>query len=397
VSHASSIGLELPIQPVALRTPDRRLWGPLGVALTSMVLLMACQAPGMKLTLRPNAKETPVQMDGLSLTLRPVTPQLVQAQSAQAARIPEKDNLEPLLSTKPPAYQIGPQDVLLVTVWDHPEITMPMGPNRTDASSGNLVDEEGQIFFPWVGKLKVAGKTCSEIRDLLTVQMAKVLRNPQVDVKVIAFRSQKLYVGGEVRNPAVYAITDVPFTLAEAVNAAGGLLPTADDTRMILTRGNKSWRLNFHALLASSGRLGQVLLQNGDTLQVPSATDEPVYMLGEVAKPGHVALIHGKLSLARALSESGGLIPTSADATSIYVIRPTAIPNAVDVFHLDARNPATMVLADSFALNPHDIVYVDAGSLVRYDRVMNLLLPTISAAASTTIGGWEAFYISRHY
>jgi len=359
----------------------------------ALALVTACRAPGMKLTARPNAKETPVQMDGLSLTLHPVTPKLVQE---QAAHPPEPDHLEALLSAKPPAYLVGPQDILLITIWDHPEISMPMGPNRTDSSSGTLVDEEGQIFFPWVGKVKVAGRTTTEIRETLTQLTSKVLRNPQVDVKVLAFRSQKIYVGGEVRNPAVYPITDVPFTLAEAVNAAGGMLPTADDSRMILTRGTQSWRLNFHALLASSARLGQVLLQNGDTLQVPSATDEPVYMLGEVTKPGHVALIHGKLSLARALSESGGILPLSSDATSIYVIRGTGNPGAVDVFHLDGRNPATMVLADNFALNPHDIVYVDAGSLVRYERVMSLLLPTIAAATQAAVGTVEIRYLKHN-
>jgi polysaccharide export outer membrane protein len=354
-------------------------------------LLTACQAPGMKMTMRPNRHESPVEVTGLAVTLHPVTPELVVA---QAGRTTPRQDLTGLLAEKLKPYRVGPQDVLLATIWDHPEITLPMGPNRTDTSSGNLVEEDGFIFFPYVGKLKVSGLTVSEIRTALTAELAKVLRNPQVDVKVIAYRSQKVYVGGEVRNPAVYAVTDVPFTLAEAVNRAGGFLPTCDDTRMVLMRGNRTWRLNFRELVASGDSFGRLVLQDGDALHVPNATEEPVYMMGELVRPGNVALVHGSLSLARALSEAGGIQVASADATSIYVIRSASAKN-VDVFHLDGRNPASMVLADKFALNPRDIVFVDAGSLVRFQRVMNLVLPTLTAVTATTVGGVEAYYFKK--
>ncbi|MDP1831448.1 MAG: polysaccharide biosynthesis/export family protein [Geothrix sp.] len=346
----------------------------------------------MKMTMRPNKREAPVEVDGLSLTLRSVTPQLL---NAQVARAPEALDLGGLVAEKPQPYRIGPQDVLLVTVWDHPEISLPMGPNRSDSSYGNLVDEAGFIYFPYVGKLKVSGLTTGEAREALTAQLAKSLRNPQVDVKVLVYRSQKVYVGGEVRNPAIYPVTDVPFTLAEAVNRAGGFLPTADDSRMVLTRGTRSWKLNFHKAVAAGSRLGPILLQDGDTLQVPSASETPVYMMGELTRPGNVPLVHGNLSLAKAISEAGGIQVASSDATSIYVIRAGGSANAVDVFHLDARNPASMVLADRFALNPRDIVYVDAGTLVRFNRVMNLLLPTISAATSVGLTAAQIDYFAN--
>jgi len=383
--------LQLPGIP-EVRTGARWSRSKLGLALVSLVLFSACQAPGQKLVTRPNSREIPVEVEGLAVTLHSVTPQLL---SAKAARGPEAVDLEGLVSTKPQPYRIGPQDVLLATVWDHPEISLPMGPNRSDSSYGNLVDEGGYIFFPYVGKLKVSGMTTGEVRDALTAQLAKSLRNPQVDVKVLVYRSQKVYVGGEVRNPAVYSVTDVPFTLAEAVNRAGGFLPTADDSRMVLTRGSKSWKLNFHKLMSASNQLGQLLLQDGDTLHVPNNSEEPVYMMGELVRPGNVPLIHGKLSLAKALSDVGGIQVASADATSIYVIRAGGSANAVDVFHLDARNPASMVLADKFALNPRDIVYVDAGTLVRFSRVMNLLLPTISAATSAALSAAEVRYFVK--
>ena len=81
-----------------------------------------------------------------------------------------------------------------------------------------------------------------------------------------------------------------------------------------------------------------------------------------------------------------------AEARSIYVFRRGQAENAVDVFHLDAYNPVAMVLADRFALQPRDLVYVDAGPLVRWNRVVSLILPTVSALTSTAS---EVKYLSQ--
>jgi len=367
----------------------------LSLALLALMVGTGCQAPGMKLDARPSGKASPMKVGDLNLTLRPITPDLVVADASKPIR---EGDLTGLLTDQAPHYRIAPQDVLLATVWDHPEISLPMGPNRTDATSGSLVDEKGEIFFPYAGKVKVNGLTPSELREVLTARLATVLRNPQVDVKVLAYRSQKVYVGGEVRNPAVYTVTDVPFTLAEAVNRAGGFLPTADERNMVLTRGAQSWVLDFRAVMAAGNHLAdRILLRDGDSLEVPNAIDTPVYVMGELVRPGTQPLIHGSLSLARAISEAGGVQVASSNPTSIYVIRGTGSAKSVDVFHLDGRNPASMVLADKFALKAHDIVYVDAGTLVRFNRVMSLILPTVEATTQAAVGAVTIRYLKRNY
>jgi polysaccharide export outer membrane protein len=360
------------------------------IALALALGLTACSSPGMKLDARPDGKGGATKMGDLKVTLQPLDPATLQALASRKAAV---DPLQELMSEGIPAYQVGPQDVLLVTVWDHPEITLPLGEYRTDAATGMVVDEQGFLYFPYLGKVQVAGMTTSQVREMLIAQLDKVIQRPQVDVKVIAFRSQKVYIGGEVKTPGVFTVTDVPFTLAEAVNRAGGFLPTADDSRILLTRGNQTWRLDFHALLATGNRIGKILLKPGDSLHVPNANEEPVYLLGELQRPGILPLIHGKLSLAQALTEAGGILGTSADARSIYVIRQGGAPDAVDVFHLDARNPTAMVMADRFALNPRDVIYVDAGSLVRFNRVMSLVLPTVATITQASLAANEIRYL----
>jgi polysaccharide export outer membrane protein len=382
---------ETPVHAAA-RSPLFLLMAPL---LGTTLLLTACTAPGLKLDARPSNRPSTTEMGGLEVTLRKLDVQAVQDQGGHFLVPP--DSLSELLNSHPQPYIVGPQDVLLVTVWDHPEITLALGEFRTDSGSGTVVDDDGYIFFPHVGRLKVQGLSIPEIRTKLTAELAKVLQRPQVDVKMLSFRAQKVFVGGEVKAPAVYNVTDVPFTLAEAVNRAGGFLPTADDSHLVLSRGNKNWVLDFQMLMTQGNRIGKIYLKDGDSLYVPNSLEAPVYMLGEVSKPGSLPLQHGNLSLAKALSDSGGILGTSADARSIYVIRQGKGANAVDVYHLDARNPTAMILADRFELNPRDIIYVDAGTLVRFSRVMSLLLPTVSTVVSAASAAAEVNYLRRAY
>lgn len=367
-----------------------------GTALGVVALLLtACSSPGMKLDVQASRRPTVTNMDGLRVTLRSLDAQAIPQPEALPPTPPAA--LAELLRDRPEPYVIGPQDVLLVTVWDHPEITLALGEYRTDSASGLVVDEDGYLFFLYVGRLLVKGLTVPEARARLTAELARVLQKPQVDLKVLSYRSQKVFVGGEVKTPGVYNITDVPFTLAEAVNRSGGFLPTADDSHLILSRGDKTWTLDFQTLMTQGDRIGKIYLKDGDSLQVPNVLESPVYLMGEVTRPGTVPLQHGVISLAKALSDVGGIVGASADAHSIYVIRQGSARNAVDVFHLDARNPTAMILADRFPLQPRDIVYVDAGTLVRFSRVMTLLLPTVTAVTSGVSSAAEIYYFRKIY
>ena len=357
--------------------------------LSTAFLLTACRAPGMKMDLSGLDKNSTVRMNGQQVTLRFLNADTVLAYGTPAPVVTGID----LLVSKIEHYKVGPQDILLVTVWDHPEITLPLGQYRTDAATGMVVDEEGYLFFPYIGRLRLGGLTVIQVRELLTEKLNKVLQRPQVDVKVVAFRSQKIYVGGEVRNPATYNVTDIPFSLSEAINRAGGFLPTADQSRLVLSRGERTWTLNFQDLQSRGNRIDQILLKDGDSLLVQNRDESAVYLMGEVARPSSVPTHHGRLSLAQALSEAGGIANQTADPRSIYVLRRGKAENTVDVFHLDAYNPVAMVMADRFALQPRDVVYVDAGTLVRWNKVMTLLLPTTtlitsvpSVAANSKVG-----------
>ena len=363
-----------------------------GIMATFAVLSACSLSPGMRM-LQPPTLPVSNTDDGQATGAQqvPITDiTLATVQQAQQTVVQgDANDLAPLIANAGP-YKIGPGDVLQVTVWDHPELAAAAGqPNATnrpaDAAEGFLVDHEGNLQFPYVGTLHVAGDSAEQVQRKITADLGKVMVKPQVTVRVASFRAAQIYIDGEVSKPGAQSINDIPMTLTEAVNRAGGFSPTADQSHVVIVRGDKTYYVNVAQMLHNNQNPSKIVLQNGDLLRVQAREDYGVYVMGEVNKPATVLpMKDGKLSLGEALSQAGSVSSNSADAKELYVIRggPGIKPQ---IWHLDATSPVSMLLANQFELEPKDVVYVDSSGLVRFSRVLNLLLPLVNAGLTGAI------------
>ena len=273
-----------------------------------------------------------------------------------------------------PEYRLGPGDIISIIVWDHPELTIPAGSFRTAEQAGTVIADDGTIFFPYAGVLKVQGKTTSEVRTLLSAKLAKYIEKVQLDVRMVAFRSQQVYVVGEVAKPGIQQVTDIPMTILEAVNRAGGFTPEADYSRVLLTRRGTTYLVDIQAMYDYGATEQNALLEQGDIVNVSDRSYNKIFVLGEIAKPGSLVMNKKRSTLAEALSDAGYINQNTSDPRWIYVMRGNT--DTPEVFHLDSRLPDAMLLADRFPLRPRDIVYVDAAAVVRWQRVIANILPT---------------------
>jgi polysaccharide export outer membrane protein len=210
-------------------------------------------------------------------------------------------------AAQPTNYVIGAQDILTVTSFD-----------QEDLSGKYPVDSDGTFTFPLIGRVKAGGLTLRE----LEAQLKKMLqdgffKDPQLSVGVEQYRSQKIHMVGEVRNPGTYPLTG-DMSLIEAIARAGSTLPTASGEALIVRA--KSGKQPAGPILPSSddtdvttvdlkelqsGALSQnVALRDGDTIFVPRA--ESVYVFGQVKNPGAYA-IQRNTTVLQALSLAGGV------------------------------------------------------------------------------------------
>ena len=282
-------------------------------------------------------------------------------------------------------YRLGLQDVLRINVFGHPDFLPTFSAvSSTGIASvplGRTINEDGKMFFPLVGTLPAAGLTVPEFRVALTKALTKYIKDPQVDVDVAAFRSQRVFLAGEVKTPMVVPITDIALKITDAIAAAGGATVEADLSTVQLTRGNQSLTVDLNRLYYAGDLAQNLTLQHGDVLTVPDRQARKVFLLGELTTPKSLVLRRGRVSLAEVVTEAGGPNPLSSNAGEVFIMRldPSGKPL---VFQLDASQPVALLLADRFEVQSRDLVYVNPTRVTQVTRILNQYLPFLQTAAS---------------
>ncbi len=278
-------------------------------------------------------------------------------------------------------YLLGKGDILTITVWDHPELTIPAGQFRSAGESGNVVHSDGTIFYPYIGRVPVIGKSVNEVRDLISIKLSRYIESPQIDVSVASYRSKRTFITGAVNNPSVLPITNVPMTILDALNLSGGMSENADWRSVVLTsqidEDSVEQKLDLYALYQKGDMSQNRLLDHNDILHIPRNDQLKVFVMGDVNTPSTQNIDRNMMTLAEAINNAGGIRENSANASGVFVLRASDQKDMlVDVFQLDASEGPMLILSTQFQLQPLDIVYVTSAPIARWNRVISQLFPT---------------------
>lgn len=237
----------------------------------------------------------------------------------------------------PREYQLGPGDVIKITVFQNPDLT-------TEAR----VSEANAITFPLVGSVIVGGVSVPMAEQRIAKALADggFVRQPQVNVLPVQVRGSQVAVLGQVNRPGRFPLETFNTRLSDMLAMAGGIASSGADT-VIATgvRSGKAFRkeVDIAAMYLSNSTDDDILLAGGDTLFVQRAPT--FYIYGEVQRAG-VYRLERNMTLIQALATGGGLTPRGTQ-------------RGITVHRRDAGGKIQSIkpgLSDT--LQPDDVVYV---------------------------------------
>jgi len=161
----------------------------------------------------------------------------------------------------PPDYQIGPEDLLDISVWNNPALsrTAPVRP-------------DGKISLPLLNDVQAAGLTPMQLRDIIAKKLVEYMPNPEVSVIVREVNRFKVSVIGEVKKPGRFDFKSKA-TVLDAIALAGGFNDFAARSRIVILRqdgaGTKRIPINYNKIISTASEQDDFYLQPGDVVVVP--------------------------------------------------------------------------------------------------------------------------------
>lgn len=264
-------------------------------------------------------------------------------------------------------YRIGPGDVLSVQVWKRPELS----------HDGIIVSPDGNIAMPRSGSIRVLEHTPEEVQKFITEKLEYLYIKPEVTVRVLQYNNNKAFVLGRVSKPGVVNFPGKG-SLLEALALAGGIPDQREEnslTKCAIIRGSDTiiW-IDLQDLLRNGNMTLNAPIRNNDIIYIPESTDELVYVLGEVVKPGAIQVKSG-MNVLKAIMLAGGM-NKSANPEKIFIIRQQNAKG--EVTRIDLKNLLEHGnFAQNYTLMPEDIIFVSPSGMAKFNYALEKLLPSL--------------------
>jgi polysaccharide export outer membrane protein len=278
------------------------------------------------------------------------------------------------------AYALGPDDIISITVYLHPDLSVPQ-PNSSNGG-GALITSDGTVALPLIGNVKLGGLTLPQAEAALANDYAPYCRDPKVAIELQQAQSLRYYLLGAFSAPGIKFPVH-RLTLLEALALGGSVdFAGADLHQAYVAQGNTKLPIDLYELLTNGDLSQNITLASGDAIVVPSSASENAFIFGAIGRPGPVQFQSGALSLLQALASAGMDLTsyTDAELSQIHIIRGGG--RSAEFLVVDAR----LILEDRaqpFALQPGDIVFVPPNGLATWNQVLTQLLPSLQTVSAT--------------
>lgn len=282
-----------------------------------------------------------------------------------------------LLSVPPPPTDlVGPGDMLNITIYEAGvslfgrgatrvggSSTMPAAPSADQSAGaerlpGVRVDDQGFIRLPFVGRLRAAGHTTSELQVMIRSALRGMSQDPQVMVAIDQSITNSVVLAGEVNRPGRFVLSTNRETLNDTIALAGGYRGDAKDVVARVQRDDNRFEIRMSDLLDLPQR--DVQIAPGDRITLISRP-QVFSVLGGANRTEEVRFPRSRVSVAEAVALAGGANPNQGDAAAIFVFRylPTSVGSEQPVvYHLNMMQPGALFLAQRFMMKDKDLLYV---------------------------------------
>jgi len=288
---------------------------------------------------------------------------------------------------------IRPGDTLSLSIWEN--VTDPLlGPQGTPSTVLDevQVDGSGFIFIPYAGRVRAAGNTPDQLRQILTRNLDEQTPDPQIIVRRLAGNGSTVSITGAVGAQGVYPIERPTRTLSAMLAAAGGVTVEPDIARVSVVRGGDRGTIWFSDLFNNPA--ADIALRADDRILVEADT-RSFTALGATSSQTRVPFATQSISAIEAIATVGGLNPSLADPTGVFVLRnePEVIARQVlgrdditgaqrMIYVLDLTEPNGMFQARDFVIRDQDTLYVTVAPFAQWNQVISALTGTLGTAGS---------------
>ena len=288
---------------------------------------------------------------------------------------------------------IRPGDRIQLIVYENVTDGLLAGDGAAAAAINEVqVDGSGFIFIPYAGRIRAAGNTPEALRGIITRNLDEQTPDPQVIVNRAAGDGATVTVSGTVGGQGVYPIQRPTRTLSAMLAAAGGVSIDPEIAQVTLIRGNHRGTIWFQDLFRDPAL--DVALRGGDRILVEE-DGRSFTALGATGSQNIVPFESQVISAIEAIASVGGLNPSLADPTGVFVLRNEAEPIARAVlgrddligtqrmiYVLDLTAPTGMFEARDFVIRDEDTVYVTAAPITQWNNAISALTGTLGAAGT---------------